>query len=101
MLTLVNIFQVSGETSGITRGSNSPYKRRKAVLEDPESGHEVELTAWNKNTALLDQLQPGAHVTVKNVLTEHFKGAVSIRATSSMEVEVSIFTNLHVAYFTT
>jgi hypothetical protein len=64
------------------------------VLEDPESGREVELTAWNSNITLLDKLEP-AHVTVSNVLTEHFKGAVS------MEVEVSIFTYMHVAYFTT
>jgi hypothetical protein len=41
---LVNIFQVSGVISETTRG-NFPYKRQRALLEDPESGTELELTA--------------------------------------------------------
>jgi hypothetical protein len=35
---------------------NSPYKRRRALLEDPESGRELELTDWDANMSLMDKL---------------------------------------------
>jgi hypothetical protein len=98
---LVNIFQVSGVITGMGRG-NSPYKRRRALLEDPESGRELEVTAWDANVSLMEKFEEkeGQVVTVTNVTTEKYQGSVSVKVTSSMEVEVSIFKNIHVAYFT-
>jgi hypothetical protein len=64
----------------------SPQKKRIAVKGRVKSVSYI----------FLYHLQEGHLVTVTHVTTEHYQGSVSLKGKSSMEVEVSIFKNIHV-----